>query len=156
MEIPPTKPCNLCKQVHWRIILREMCMWKSSQSKKATLRHLWVTLGFRDFAFSSDKINERPRTHPNRTHPKAESGWVFEFFCPSPHEAAVLLFSVCRPKHVYFSIRMSSSLRKCLILMVCFSSEKPYHDHGDSLVWTGPQWAGPLAVVDKSANQQAH
>ena len=23
----------------------------------------------------------------------------------------------------------------------CFSSEKPYHDQGDSLLWTGPQWA---------------
>ena len=29
----------------------------------------------------------------------------------------------------------------------CFSSEKSCHYHGDSLVWTGPQWAGPPAVA---------
>ena len=29
-----------------------------------------------------------------------------------------------------------------------FSREKkPYHDQGDSLVWMGPLWTGPLAVA---------
>ena len=32
-----------------------------------------------------------------------------------------------------------SSSPKVLDLDGCFSREKPYHDHGDSLVWTGPQ-----------------
>ena len=46
---------------------------------------------------------------------------------------------------------MSSSLLKCLILVVASCShEKPYHDQGDSLVWTGPQWKGPLAVAKNS------
>ena len=43
------------------------------------------------------------------------------------------------PKACVSSIRMSSS-PKVLDLDGCFSLEKgPYHDHGDSLVWTGPQ-----------------
>ena len=28
---------------------------------------------------------------------------------------------------------------KVLDLDGCFSREKPYHDQGDSLMWTGPQ-----------------
>ena len=32
-----------------------------------------------------------------------------------------------------------SSSPKVLDLDGCFSNEKPYHDHGDSLVRTGPE-----------------
>ena len=39
-----------------------------------------------------------------------------------------------------------SSSPKVLDLDGHVSREKPYHHHGDCLVWTGPQWAGPLAV----------
>ena len=72
-----------------------------------------------------------------RTHPKA-------FFFPSLHEAAVWP-SATVAKNMCFSIRMSSSL--LLALDGSFSRAKPYHDQGDSLVWTGPQWTGPLAVA---------
>ena len=43
---------------------------------------------------------------------------VLQFFFPSPHEAAVFPSAGVAKKHVYFSIRTSSSLLKCLILMV--------------------------------------
>ena len=33
-------------------------------------------------------LNERPRAHPMRTHPQADSGCLFQFY-PSPHEAVV-------------------------------------------------------------------
>ena len=69
---------------------------------------------------------------------KRSQGQSFEFCGPSPHEAAVLPSAIVAKK-VYFSIRMSSSLLKCLILMVASVVKKPYHDQGDSLVWTGPQ-----------------
>ena len=36
---------------------------------------------------------------------------------------------------------------KVLALDGCFSREKPYKDHGGSLVWTAPQWMGPLPVA---------
>ena len=39
------------------------------------------------------------------------------------------------------------ALPKMLDLNCCFSSEKPYHCHSDSLSWTGPQWVGPLAAA---------
>ena len=76
---------------------------------------------------------------PMRTHPKADSGRVFAvFFFPSPHEAAVFPSVTVAKNMCGGAIRMSSSA-KVLDLDGCFSSEKPYHDHGDCLVWTGPQ-----------------
>ena len=30
--------------------------------------------------------------------------------------------------------------------------ERPYHDQGDSLVWTGPQWTDPWPVAYKQTS----
>ena len=44
-----------------------------------------------------------------------------------------------------------------LALNGCFSREKPYHDQGDSLVWTVPQWTSPLALtIWKRAKGHTH
>ena len=80
------------------------------------------------FSFSqerkSKKIDERPRTHPIRTHRILPfSPWRF-----------------CLPSAIFLKTRASStrmsSSPKVLVLDRCFSSEKPYYYHGDSLVWT--------------------
>ena len=64
------------------------------------------------------------------THPKADSGWVFAVFCPfRPISWCCLASSDRCRKHMCFSIRMSSSLLKCLLLMVAsVVKKKPDHD----------------------------
>ena len=45
---------------------------------------------------------------------------------------------------------------KLLDLDGSFRREKPYHDQGDSLTWTGPQWTGPLAVAQEMETTKFH
>ena len=48
-----------------------------------------------------------------------------------------------------------NDLLKCWLLMVASVVETPTMIRGDSLVWTGPQWTGPLAVAyDRSCREQ--
>ena len=49
---------------------------------------------------------------------------LYEFFCPSSHEAAVLPLDRCQ-KHVYSSIRMSSSLQSDSLGMVASVVKSP-------------------------------
>ena len=51
------------------------------------------------------------------------------------------------PKTCVFSIRKKFLSPEVLALDGCFSREKPYHDQGDSLVWSGPQWMDPLEIA---------
>ena len=69
-------------------------------------------------------FNERPRAHPMRTHPKRTQGECLRFFFPLPHEAAVWP-SATVAKNMCFSIRMSSSLLKWLLLMVASVVKNP-------------------------------
>ena len=80
-------------------------------------------------------INERPRTHPNKDPSK--SGLRVSFCSCSSPLIVKQLFShqLSLPKTCVSSVRLSSS-SKVLDLEGCFSSENPYHDHVDSLVWT--------------------
>ena len=69
---------------------------------------------------------------------KRSQSEFFEFFSPSPHEAAVLLSAIVAKTCVFFHLYELLS-PKVFDLDGCFSSENPCHDQGDSLVWTGSQ-----------------
>ena len=100
-------------------IFAKFLMFHWDQAARA--KH-FSTLDFAWTRFSSErseKVNERPSTHPNRTHPKVESGWVFwVFLLLSPRSSCFAVSYCCAKNHVYSSIQMSSSLPKCLVLMV--------------------------------------
>ena len=59
----------------------------------------------------------------------------------------VLLLNVCVGHSVGGYIRMSSSPKVFGSWWLLHISEERYHDHGDFLVRTCPQWAGPLAAA---------
>ena len=69
-------------------------------------------------------INERPRAHPTRTH--TNHGL----------RVSVCTFPFAPPMKQLFAV---SHRCQNIDLHGCFSREKPYHDQGDSRVWTGPQ-----------------
>ena len=98
---------------------------------------------FHFFLFSSVSLSEKTGRHRSRD-PFCETPTIgpiqnqtqvefLQFFFPFPHEADVLPSAIVA-KPCVSSIGMSAWSR-----WGCFSSEKPYHFHGDSLVWTGPQ-----------------
>ena len=55
-------------------------------------------------------------------------------------------------KKFVFNFRSLNELLspKVFALDGCFSREKPYHDQGESLVWTGPQWMGLWRLLKQS------
>ena len=77
---------------------------------------------------------------------KRTQGECLQFFFPSPHEAAVWpSATIAKNMCVFHSNKLIST--NVLALDGCFSREKPYHDEGDSLMWTGPQWMDPLVIA---------
>ena len=92
-----------------------------------------------------------PKDHPARTHLKADSGWVLAVFSFSPWSSCFAI-GYRYQKHVYLSIRMSSSLLKCLILMVASVVKKPSHDQGDSFSVDRPSVSGPSGCCCPSRN----
>ena len=69
-------------------------------------------------------VNERPRAHPMRTHPKWTQGECLQLFFPSPHEAAVWPSATVAKNIRVLPLETRSSLLKCLILIRLFQSSK--------------------------------
>ena len=68
------------------------------------------------------------------------------FFLPFPRILGVAQRE--KPLHFWEKKTLAFSKKARVGGSGSIAKKKPYHDQGDSLVWTGPQWAGPLAVAD--------
>ena len=116
--------------------------------KHATCAHnLACTIRCQSQTLPVENYKRAPNSPPNEDPPK--SGLRVSVCNFSSLRLMKQLFGRERPlpETKVFSIGMSSSLLKCLLLMVASVVKEPYHDQGDSHVWTGPQWMGPLAVA---------
>ena len=91
-------------------------------------RLIWAHIWPRNQQQDSVGVQKSPKGPPNEDPPKfwkVDQGECSQFFFPPPHEAAVWPSTTIAKKNIRFSIRMSSSLLKCLILMVASVVKNP-------------------------------